>query len=207
MGNEGCEHIEYTAGDDLGFVRMSPRGGIEFRELRHGALEPRHKLTKKLQREDDVVAVDASEHSLLVSFTRDIPADCKSGTRGKDESRAQLHALVVPRRGGAETESVLTTAACDTEIGPFFSGFVGSLWVLGWPERALKKSAIDPPVTGLAFVTLDAGRVSDVQRILVPAEAIVDAGCDRKACYAVALTRPIATDGMAPGTARVLTYP
>lgn len=211
--DEGCEHIEYTAADDLGVVRTSPSGVVDFREVQGERVLPSHKLAHRLHHDDDVVAVDAHGGSLLIAFTRDVAGECSSGTDG----RTTLRALVARRAGGApETESKLAAAECGTEIGPFWTGFVTQgaapggakdSWVVAWPERPTKKTPIDPPIAGLAFVTLNGETVSDVTRISAPADALVDAGCDEHACYAVALLRPEATDGMVPGTARILRYP
>ena len=211
--DEGCEHIEYTASDDLGVLRTSPSGVVDFREVQNERVLPLHKLTHKLHHDDDVVAVDAHAGSLLVAYTRDVAGECS----GAADGRTTLRALVTRRPGGPpETEAKLAAAECGTEIGPFWTGFVTrgaapdsakDAWVVAWPERPTKKSAIDPPIAGLGFVTLSGESVSEVTRITAPADALVDAGCDDRACYAVALLRPPATDGMVPGTARILRYP
>ncbi len=200
--DEGCEHIEYTAADDLGVLRTSPAGAIEVREVQGEAALPSRKLTHKLHHDDDVVAVDADPASLLVVFTRDAAGECPG------DARTTVRAIVARRTGASgETETKIAAAECGTEIGPFWTGFVKDAWVVAWPERPAKKSAIDPPIAGLAFVTLKGETASEVTRIAAPADALVDAGCDARACYAVALLRPTATDGMVPGTARILRYP
>ncbi|MEO6576502.1 MAG: hypothetical protein ABIP89_21810, partial [Polyangiaceae bacterium] len=182
--DEGCEHIEYTASDDLGIVRTSPTGSIDLREVQAEKALPSRSLTHKLHHDDDVVAVDASPASVLVAFTRDVAGECSSGT----DARTTVRAIVARRTATMpETETKLAAAECGTEIGPFWTGFVKDAWVVAWPERPAKKSPIDPPIAGLAFVTLNGDAASDVTRIAAPADALVDAGCDARACYAVAL--------------------
>ena len=74
-----------------------------------------------------------------------------------------------------------------------------------WVEAGSRGEGDGAPIAGLAFAP--AAENAAAVHLKAPADAIVDAGCDKAACYAVALARTPGTDGMAPGALRVLKYP
>jgi len=201
-GGDDRDHLEYTAGDELGVVSPGLPGVTAFREVDGEKVGAWRRLAHRLEDDDDVVAVDADAASLFVLATRDDGEPCADG-----DHRTRLRLLRASRKGAGELEAVIAPFDCGVSAGPYWTGFLGGHLVAAWPERAPRDGGSSAPVTGLAFVTLDGDRPSDVTRLPIAADAMVDAGCDAAACYAVALTRPEGTDGMAPGAARVLRYP
>jgi len=201
-GESDRDHIEYTVGDELGVVSPGLPGVTAFREVDAAKVGTWRRLSHRLEEDDDVVAVDADARSLFVVVTRDDGEACADGER-----RTRLHLLRAERHGAGELEAPLASLDCGVSAGPYWTGFIGGALVVAWPERPPKKGSSSPPVSGLGFVTFDGDRASDVSRSAIAADAIVDAGCDAAACYAVALTRPEGTDGMVPGAARVVRYP
>lgn len=197
------DHVEYTFGDDFGVVYPESSGTIAFRELRGENLGPWLRLARRLGDDASLVAADADATTLHVLVTRDSGETCPDGT-----GKTKLTSLRSLRAGGGDAEITLALLPCGGEGGPFWTGFVNGAFVVGWTERATsRKDTGAAPIVGLAYVTVDGEKPSEVRRIAAPGDALVEAGCDKAGCYAVALTRPAGTDGMAAGVARVLKYP
>lgn len=195
---------EFTAGDDFGVVNVGG-GSISVREASAQRVSGWRPLTK-LPEGGDVVSADADASDIYALYTEDTRDNSCAG----GGSPARLTAVHAPRPSGDAHTHVLATLACDSDDGPFFTGFAhksgASKFIVAWPERRGPKSG-EPPISALAYVVLAGDQVSEVKRVAIDADALVDAGCDDDACYAGALTRPVGTDGMVPGPARFVRYP
>ena len=202
--DEARDHGEYTVGDDLGIVRVASSGALAFRELRGDALGPWKKLTRTIARDDDVVAADGDARSAMMVYTRDDSERCGADAGGLATS---VHAVQIDRATGAEALVEIAPAECGKDLGPFWTGSAGGKMVVAWAERVPKRDATSAPIAGLAFRTLDGKAATPVTHLARPADAIVDAGCDKERCYAVALARAPGTDDMLPEVAQVITYP
>jgi hypothetical protein len=197
------DHVEYTFGDDFGVVYPDSSGTIAFRELRGDALGPWQRLPRRLGEDASLVAADADATTVHVLVTRDSGTTCPDGS-----AQTRLTSLRSLRAGGNDGEIVLALLPCGGDGGPFWTGFVAGSFVVGWTERAAaRRETGAAPILGLAYVTVDGDKPSEVHRIATPSDVLVEAGCNKDGCYAVALTRPEGTDGMAAGIARVLKYP
>jgi hypothetical protein len=195
---------EFTSGDTFGIVNVGA-GVLTSREVSAQSATAWRALGK-LPEGAELVSGDADANDIYVLYTEDTKDNsCPGGG-----SPAKLTAVHAPRAGGDGHNHVLATLACDSDDGPFFTGFSHSSnlsnFVVAWPERRGPNSGA-PPISGLAYATLAADKVADVKRIAVDADALVDAGCDEDACYAAALVRVSGTDGMVPGPARIVRYP
>jgi hypothetical protein len=73
-------------------------------------------------------------------------------------------------------------------------------------ERTTKLAPKAAPIGGVALRTLAAGGTKS-RRIELLADAVVDAGCDDRACSVAALVRPPDGDGMQPEALSVFAYP
>ncbi|MEO8878743.1 MAG: hypothetical protein ABI461_24345 [Polyangiaceae bacterium] len=196
---------EFTAGDDFGVINVGG-GSISVRDVSAKKLSAWRALVK-LPEGGDVVSGDADATDIYALYTEDTRDNSCAG----GGSPARLTAVHAPRSSGDAHIHVLATLACDSDDGPFFTGFSHkagqpSKFIVAWPERRGPKSG-EPPISALAYVVLSGDRVSEVKRVPIDADALVDAGCDDDACYAGALTRTVGTDGMVPGPARFVRYP
>lgn len=201
--DDDSDNQPFTVKDALGLVRVGESGALSMRELDDGALSPWRKLKHRLSTEDDVVAaVDGDASSLIIVYTHDQSELCKSpGATGKS-----LHALRIDRKSGDETRTLLAPADCGKEIGPFFIGAPERGFEVAWVERGKKSDTNSAPIRALLHraIAVDAGAPSRVEQA---ADALVDAGCDASACWAVALVREPGSDGMLPEALRVIRYP
>ena len=160
----------------------------------------------KLPASADIAVLDADASDLYVIYTEEThEGSCVGGG-----SPSKLAAMHVPRAGGDAHLHTLGTLGCDSDDGPFFTGFLhkngSSRFVVAWPERRAPHSG-EAPISALAYVTIEADKVADVERLTLDADAVTEAGCDDEACYAAALMRVEGTDGMVPGPAKILRYP
>ncbi len=195
---------EFATGDDFGMINVGS-GAVFARDVGTQSAGAWRTLGV-LPESGDLVSGDADPSDLYVLYTQDVKDNsCPGGG-----SPARLTAIHAARSGGDGHTHPLATLACDSDDGPFFTGFSHrnniSNFVVAWPERRGSQSGL-PPISGLAYVVLAGDKVSDVKRIAVDADALVDAGCDADACYAAALARVSGTDGMVPGPARIVRYP
>jgi hypothetical protein len=200
--DEEREHDEYTFGDDLGVVRLGTSGIVAIRELRGGKLAPWKKLATHVERDEDVVAVDADAKSAVVVVTRETGASCADGSPATG-----LRAIRVDRATWAETAYELSPGECGKDPGPFFTGSLDMGLVVAWAERGAKRGPGGAPVESLAHRLLGPGGPAPLVRIPVPADLLVDAGCDGKRCYAVAVSRAPGSEEIAPERAHGVTYP
>jgi hypothetical protein len=200
------ERAEYTAGDDLGVVRLAASGAIAMREVKAGAAGPLRKLKTTIGRDDDVVAVDASARAVVIVFTEDVGDSCP-GAGGTTIPSTRVKALRIDRTTFEESTVELSPGSCGREVGPFFTGVLGDDVSVAWVERVPVKGQSRAPIAGLAHrLVVPSGPLADLVRSEQPADALVDAGCDGKSCYAVALARRAGMDAMVPGIARVIRY-
>ncbi|MGH7282896.1 MAG: hypothetical protein ACRELY_15335 [Polyangiaceae bacterium] len=195
---------EVAAGDDFAAVSMHD-DALSLRSV-IGDKADAWKKIGKLPAGADIAVLDADARDLYVIYTEEThEGSCVGGG-----SPSKLSAMHVPRAGGDAHLHAFSTLTCDSDDGPFFTGFLRkngtSRFVVAWPERRAPGSG-EAPISALAYVTLDADKVSDVERLTLNADAITEAGCDDDACYAAALMRVEGTDGMVPGPAKILRYP
>ena len=199
-GDAEDDHKIFTAGDDVGIVRVGESGAVSVRELSGGVVTPWRKLKLTLVTDDDVVvALDADPTTLLVVYAHDQSDHCTSAVMAKS-----LHLLRIDRKTGAESRSLLAGAECGKETGPFWIASA-SRGVVAWVERGKRTDANAAPIRALASRALGADAEAP-SRVEQPSDAIVEAGCDAVACYAAALVRDTGADGMAPGSVRVLRF-
>ena len=194
------EHDEFTDGDDFGIVNATERGKLLFRETTPN-LSRWRTLDKSLEKDDDIVDVDGDHLSVYVVYTRDASDRCDGGAAGSDIR------LVRGRRAAAkpdvkDDDQLVSSAACGTDVGPFWNGSIGDKFVVVWSELSPREGGA-PPIAGIAYRVMGDG---DAKRIAQPSDGMAFAGCDDKKCYAVALTRTDA-DAMAPGAPKLLSFP
>ena len=199
--DEQRELAEYTIGDDVGFVRIGASGAIAVRELTSGALGPLRKLKATIPKDDDVVAVDASSKILTIVHTQDASSACPA--EGSAVA-TKVTALRIDRATFEESTVELSPGRCGHEVGPFFTGVLGDGVSIAWVERSGGAGKARAPITALAHATVMPSGTPALAHVDQPADALVDAGCDGKTCYAVALVRRETPD--VPGLAKVLRY-
>jgi hypothetical protein len=198
------EHDAYTVGDDLGLVRVASSGAVSLRELpRDGAPTPWRRLKQTVPPDDDVVAVDGDAEATLIVFTHDADDACP----GIGSTAESVWALLVDRKTGAESLLSLAPADCERSPGPFWVAATapgGS--TVAWVERTTKLPPKAAPIAGIALRTITASGTKG-RRIELLADAVVDAGCDDRACSIAALARPAGGDGMQPEAISISSYP
>jgi hypothetical protein len=205
--DEQRERAEFTVGDDVGVVRLATSGTVMLREVKGGTKEPLRKLKTTVPRDADVVAVDASPRVLSVIFTEEDADACSKSGQTVTGASIRVKALRVDRATFEESVVELAPGACGRELGPFFTGSLGDSVSVAWVERVPAAGKARAPIAGLVHRTVPpAGAPGELARIEQPADALVDAGCDGKRCYAVALARRPKMDAMVPGLARVIRY-
>lgn len=206
-----ADNQTFTFKDTLGVLRVAESGALAMRELEGATLGPWRKLKHRLSADDDViVGVDGDATSLVVVYTHDQSELCKDpGASGKS-----LHALTIDRATATESRVLLAPADCGKETGPFWIGASARGFVVAWVERGKRSDPNTAPIRALHHRALvadggatGAGTSAPPQRIEQAADALVDAGCDGVACWAVALVRDQGADGMAPEALRVMRYP
>ena len=201
------ERSEYTAGDDVGVVRLGASGAIALREVRGGTAGPMHKLKTAIGRDDDVVAVDASPRTVVIVFTEDVSDSCAKDGGTATVGSTRVKALRIDRTTFDESVIELSPGMCAREVGPFFTGPQGDDVSVAWVERVPIAGQSRAPVAALAHRMVPAAGASpELARVEQPADALVDAGCDGARCYAVALARRAGMDAMVPGLAKVIRY-
>lgn len=201
------ERGEFVVGDELGLVRLANSGAVAYRETKGGAAGPLGRAKTVIPRDDDVVAIDASSKAIVVVFTQDVSESCPKD-RGVAPPSTRISALRIDRETREESTVELSAGVCGREVGPFFTGSLGEGISVAWVERASVVGTPRAPIASLAHAFVPpAGAVRPAARIDQPADALVDAGCDGKRCYAAALARNDGADAMVPGFARILHYP
>jgi hypothetical protein len=180
--DEEREHDTFVVKDTLGLVRIGQAGSVAIREIAGEDMSAWHRFTTKLPEGDDVVAVDGDQETSLVVFTRDEAGTCDG------PSSPSVHALTLTKATSAERLDDLEAAGCDREIGPFWTGAIGGSFVVAWVERSSAPAEGRPRVAGLSYRTLSSAGPGEIHRIARPSDELVDAGCDKDRCYAVALS-------------------
>ena|GEM_PF-4010282 len=198
-GDDEREHDEFTVGDGLGVVRATTRGKLMLREATPN-LSGWRSFSKPLAEDDDVVAVDGDATWAYVVITRDAIDRCDAGGTATD-----IRLVRAKRGAGKEAKDedlLLANEPCGLDVGAFWTGSIGARFVVAWTELAPRVGGA-PPIGGFAYRIVGE---PDVKHVAQPADGMSFAGCDDVACYAVALARTD-TDAMAPGVARVVSFP
>ncbi len=203
-GDEERELSEYTVGDDLGLVRVGSGGQIALREARAAGMGAWRRLAATIPADDDLVAVDADAKTTYVVTTREAASPCTDGSTSVPSS---VHALRIDRASFAETSLEVAPAECGREMGPFWTGSVGGRFVVAWAERAARRDAFSAPIAGLAYRVMEGAGAGQVVRVARAADALVDAGCDKDRCYAIALLREPKTTNIVPEIVQTIAYP
>ena len=198
--DEERDLFPWVDGDEIGLVRVAQGGEVQAATLHDGAASLIHADRARVVPEDDVVGIDADARQVVVVTTHDESDACPNGRGG-----SSVNALKIPRAGGSATSLRLAPAGCGKDVGPFWTNSFGRSVVVAWPERSSRPAKTSAPVTGLAYRTLEEGGATG--RIALLADAIADAGCDERRCYAVALVRKPGDDGSKPEATSVLAYP
>jgi len=193
--DEPKDRPAFTVGDDLGVLVETTVGRLQLHFPALGAPRTLRKLTD----EEDLVAVDADGKRTLVVYTRDDPDRC-----GSDGLVSDVRALDVPLDGTKEIDAEIARGACDVDLGPFWIGSASGKMLVAWEERDAKKTKGGAPITGLGYRVLGDAAPS---RLPQSAEDLAFAGCTATKCYVVALERPAGTDGMVPGSAKIVAFP
>jgi hypothetical protein len=201
FSDEEREHDTFALEDTLGIVRIGKSGAIAIREVSSGDRGSWRKLATRLAEADDVVAVDADGEALTVVFTRDDSASCDG------PGASTVRALRVSRSGNEEQTVDLSPVECGREVGPFYTGTTRGSFVVGWVERSTIRDPRAPPIAALAYRAFDHSVPGALRRVAVPSDDMVDAGCDKDRCYAVALVRAPGTQEMQPEWVQSIAYP
>jgi hypothetical protein len=197
------EHDAYSIGDDLGLVWIGGSGTLLLREVpRGGSPTPWRRLKHAIGEEDDVVAVDGDADSTIVVYTHDTEDTCPD----LGSTAASIRAIVADRRAGTDVRLELAPPSCERSAGPFWIAPAPGGPLVAWVERATKLAVGSAPVVGVALRAVSGGVVR-ASRIDLAADAVVDAGCDDRACFVAALLRAPDSDGMIPASIRLIPYP
>ncbi len=206
LGDEDpSEHDDFTVGDDLVTVMLTAGGRMTVRELEHGgALSAARRLGHVLARDEDVVAVDGDAAHAGIVLTRDASARC-DGAQAID-----LEAIVADRAAVAAPKEQLVQVAhggCGHDLGPFWVGAPGGKLMVAWGTHAARVAGAGGPIPfeGLSYRPVVGGGATG--HVDQAADGLAFAGCEGAKCYVVALTRPEGTDGMVPGSAKILAFP
>jgi hypothetical protein len=191
------QHDTFVTGDTLGLVRVGQSGAVSVREIGSESVGPWHPFVARLLEGDDVVAVDGDRNASIVVFTKDDGGGCDG------PGAPSVHALYRSNEPEVERKFDLAPAECGTDAGPFWTGAVGGSFVVGWVERASTRTPGEAPIRGFAFQTIAATGVGELRRLSRPADEMVDAGCNKDHCYAVAL----ATEETGAQRIETLVYP
>ena len=203
------ELSEYNVGDEMGLVRLAMSGAIAVRETSDGGVGALHKLKSAIGREDDVVAVDASSKVVVIVYTQDVSSTCpRNNERDENAGSAstRVQALRVDRTTFEESTVELSPGRCGNDVGPFFTGPQNDEVSVAWVERTAGLGKARAPIVGLSHATVGVAGTPSAKRIEQVADALVDAGCDGKQCFAAALVRRDDGDAMTPGFVRVLRW-
>jgi hypothetical protein len=202
FADEEREHEAYSLGDDLGLLRVGASGAIALRVITAaGAAGPWSRTKATLPEDDDVVAVDGDARAVFVVATHPGDAECP----GAGSMAQAVRGIRFDRTTGEDSLLDLAPIDCDVSLGPFWIGQAPAGTVVAWVERQSRSLGKSAPIRGVAYRVVSGNRVR-TGRIGQPADAIVDAGCDRTGCSVAALVREPGTDGMQPERIRVFGY-
>ncbi len=200
FSDEERQHDTFVVDDTLGIVRLGQSGSVSVREV-GSEISPWRRLGTKLGEADDIVAVDGDSEVTSVVYTHDDGGLCDG------PSAPSVHTLRAPRSSSPEASLELAPAACDAELGPFWTGSVGQGFVVAWVERAAVRPKDAPPISGYAYRTITSAGLRELHRVPRPSDEMVDAGCDKDRCYIVSLVRPPEVTEWRPEPVEVLVYP
>jgi hypothetical protein len=196
------ERHPYSFGDDLGLAWVGGSGTILLRDVPRGGAPSRwRRLKHALDDDDDVVAVDGDLQNTYVVYTRGVDEACPDPS----VAAMSVRVVVADRAAGTDARFELAPPSCDRSPGPFWIAQAPGGSVIAWVERAAKLDAA-APILGVALRRISGGTVQ-ASEIDVAADAVVDAGCDDRACFVAALLRPTDTDGSLPAPIRLIPYP
>jgi hypothetical protein len=201
FSDEEREHDTFAIEDTLGIVRIGKSGAIALREVSTGGRGSWRKLATRLAEADDVLAIDADGDALTVIFTRDDSASCDGS------GASTIRALRASRTGTEEQTVDLASVECGRDVGPFYTGTTSGSFVVGWVERSTMRDPKAPPIVALAYRAFDHSVLGALRRVAVPSDEMVDAGCDKDRCYAVALVRAPGIQDMQPEWVQAIAYP
>ena len=204
LGGDELEHRVFTSGDTLEIVHIASAGAIAARDVRRvGSPSAWRKLKYALSPDDDVVAVDGDEKTMVIVFTRPSEGTCPAMA----STAERVEALWVDRAAAVETLFELAPADCQRSVGPFWTAQpTRRPPMIAWVERRVDPAPGAPPIAGVAYRTTLAEGVR-TGRLEVAADAIADAGCDETECFVAALVRGPDGDGTKPLSIAVLGYP
>jgi hypothetical protein len=193
------ERAPFTFGDVLGVVEVGREGAVRVVRVTNGEIAS-SRLKKVFPEEDDLETVDGDDKSTFLAFSREAAARCAStSSMGTD-----VFLLRVSQSGEEEREVV--KGDCGKDLDPFRLDVVEGGALLAWAERSPKRAPTDPPIDAIAWAKIADGPIAPTK---TPAhgEGIAFAGCAKGKCNIAVLERPPGTDGMQPGTAKVISYP
>lgn len=171
-GDDEREHLTYVVDDELGVLHVGRRGGLHLRETHAGVLGPWHPVSGHLPEEADVMVVEGSASKVVVLFT--VEGQRCDGAPGA----AAVHALVIPRGGGAPTTRLLEPAVCGVEPGGFFLVRAGDDVIAAWTEhRGDGWSLAVRPVEG-----------DTLQRRPLESPFVAEGGCEGGRCFLVTVS-------------------
>ncbi len=207
--DEEREHEAFVVGDTLRVLRVGQTGVMWVREL-GSELPPWRRLGKRLASGDDVVAVDGDVESTTVVTTREDPAGCDAQGATSVVALRVGTAAAATAAGTAPKEDALDVAGpdCEVERGPFWTEALSTAFVIAWVERTTDRRQGQPGIVGLSYRTIGpGGALGELRKVPRRAVEMVDAGCDKERCYAVALAPPGEGDGSQPEGLSVIAYP
>jgi hypothetical protein len=191
------ERAPFTVGDTLGVVEVAREGSARVvRVADGGTISTR--IAKTFPEEDDLETVDGDERTTFLAFSRESTARC-SGSSGTD-------VLVLRVSPSGEQELEVTKGDCGKDLHPFQLDALRDGAYLAWAERSPKRMPTDPPIEAVLWAKVADGPIKPT-RTAARGEGIAFAGCAKEKCHVVFLERPLGTDGMIPGAARIVTYP
>lgn len=188
------ERAPFTSGDMLGVVEVTRAGAI--RIVRVKDTNETRKVKKTLGEDDDLESVDGDEKVTYLALSHDGASRCSEGV-ATDVSMLRV--------GENEKEIDVVKGDCGKDLGPFRVDLISKGAVVAWAERAPKRAPTDAPVDRIAWAEI--GESAKVSNASVRGEGVAFAGCAKDRCHVVVLERPAGTDGMAPGIAKIVSYP
>jgi hypothetical protein len=193
------ERAPFTAGDILGVVEVGREGAARVVRVADGGTSSA-RIKKNFAEEDDLETVDGDDKTTFLAFSREAAARC-AGT-----SSMGTDVLVLRVSPAGEEEREIVKGDCGKDLDPFRLDAIKDGALLAWAERSPKRAPTDPPIDAVMWAKIADGPIAPVK---TPArgEGIAFAGCAKDRCHVVVLERPPGTDGMQPGTAKIVSYP
>lgn len=190
------ERAPFTSGDMLGLAMVTQSGSTRIVRVTDG-VSATYRMKKQLSEDDDLESVDGDDKVTYVALSHDASDRCTTGGAATDVS--------VVRIDDEESEIDVVKGDCGKDLGPYHVDATSKGAVLAWAERAPKRAHTDPPIERIAWAKI--GDAANVSSAAVRGEGIAFAGCAKDRCHIAVLERPPGTDGMTPGTVRIISYP